>query len=397
MNSSKLVHSSSHDQADCEEQESEPASGKERPTPAGLIRIVDEAGALTEAAAGTLAPRLDAGTALDIFHRLVVGRRFDTEATALAKQGRLAVYPPALGQEACQVCPVAAIEDSDWIFPTYRDSVALVARGIAPEEVLSLFRGDWHCGYDPRAWHTAPHCTPLATQCPQAVGFGYAARHRSEDTVVLCYAGDGATSEGDFHEALNFAAVFAAPVIFFIQNNHYAISVPLARQTKAPSLAHRGPGYGIPAVRVDGNDVLAVWAVVRSAADRIRQGGGPELIEAVTYRVGPHTSADDPGRYRDPDEVAEWQRRDPLSRYERYLAKAGLLDEKAREQVDDYADRFAARLRELCASAPAPDPAWLFAHVYAERPQRLQAQEAVIHAESARRAQSSPQSGGDLS
>ena len=188
---------------------------------------------------------------LTAFAALVTGRRINDQAYALVRQGRLAVYPSSHGQEACQVAAAQVLADGDWLFPTYRDTVAAVARGVDPVEVLVLLKGDWHSGYDPSEHHVAPQATPLATQLLHAVGVAHAARLRGEPTVVMAMCGDGATSEGDFHEALNFAAVFRAPVVFFVQNNEYAISVPLARQSVAPSLAHKGIGYGVPGERVD--------------------------------------------------------------------------------------------------------------------------------------------------
>jgi pyruvate dehydrogenase E1 component alpha subunit len=201
------------------------------------------------------------------YRQMVIGRRFDEEATALTRQGRLAVYPSSRGQEACQVGGVLVLQPQDWLFPTYRDSMSLVTRGIDVVEALGLLRGDWHCGYDPMKTRVAPQCTPLATHAPHAAGLAYAARRRGKDTVVMAFVGDGGTSEGDFHEALNFAAVFKAPVVFLIQNNRYAISVPLARQSAAPTLAYKGVGYGVRSEQVDGNDAVGV---VRSCGRPLR-------------------------------------------------------------------------------------------------------------------------------
>jgi 2-oxoisovalerate dehydrogenase E1 component alpha subunit len=309
-------------------------------------------------------------------HRsMVIGRRFDVQATALAKQGRLAVYPSSRGQEACQVGVVHALRAQDWLFPTYRDCVAIVSRGVDPVETLSLLRGDWHCGYDPYARRVAPQCTPLATNTPHAVGLAQAARIKGEDTVAVVLLGDGATSEGDTHEALNFAAVWNAPVVFLVQNNGYAISVPLAKQTAAPSLAHKGIGYGIASQQVDGNDAAAVYAAVRAAVDAAASGAGPGLIEALTYRVEAHTNADDATRYRTGDEVQEWLARDPLPRLERYLRGAGLLDDALAAEVTAEAERLAADLRDRMSAAPRPDPAELFRHVYARPTEALARQQ----------------------
>ncbi|SEF13162.1 thiamine pyrophosphate-dependent dehydrogenase E1 component subunit alpha [Jiangella alba] len=318
------------------------------------------------------------------YDAMVLGRRFDAQATALTKQGRLAVYPSSRGQEAGEIGAVLALRDTDWLFPTYRDSMALIARGIDPVEALTLLRGNWHCGYDPVATRTAPQCTPLATHAPHAVGVAYAARRRGEDTVALVLIGDGGTSEGDFHEALNFAAVFQAPVVFLVQNNGYAISVPLSRQTAAPSLAHKGVGYGVRSERVDGNDPLAMLAVLVDAVESARAGGGPVLVEAHTYRVEPHTNADDDGRYRDHDEVETWKRRDPIARLEAHLRSAGELTDDDVSAAREAAEAFAGEVRTRLAGEATGDPADLFAHVYASPTPQLKEQATWLAEELAR-------------
>ncbi|MGH8960200.1 MAG: pyruvate dehydrogenase (acetyl-transferring) E1 component subunit alpha [Jatrophihabitantaceae bacterium] len=323
----------------------------------------------------------DAAVLLDLHRRIVTGRRFDTQATALTKQGRLAVYPSSRGQEACQVGAVLAMREQDWLFPTYRDSVAVVTRSVDPVEALALLRGDWHCGYDPYLHRVAPQCTPLATNTLHAVGLARAAQLKGEDTVAVVLLGDGATSEGDTHEALNFAAVWRAPVVFLVQNNGYAISVPLSKQSAAPSLAHKGIGYGMASIQVDGNDPAAVYASVRSAIESASAGAGPTLIEAMTYRIEAHTNADDAARYRDDDEVRAWLARDPLARLERYLRQAGLLDDEGVAEIDASAERAAEALRERMNADTEPDPADLFAHVYAEPTAALRAQRGELLAE----------------
>ncbi|MET8982523.1 pyruvate dehydrogenase (acetyl-transferring) E1 component subunit alpha [Streptomyces sp. NPDC004539] len=313
--------------------------------------------------------------------QLVRGRRYNTQATALTRQGRLAVYPSSTGQEACEVAAALALEERDWLFPSYRDTLAVVARGVDPVEALTLLRGDWHTGYDPYAHRVAPLCTPLATQLPHAVGLAHAARLKGDDVVALALVGDGGTSEGDFHEALNFAAVWQAPVVFLVQNNGFAISVPLAKQTAAPSLAHKAVGYGMPGRLVDGNDALAVHEVLTDAVRHARAGGGPTLVEAVTYRVEAHTNADDATRYRDDAEVAAWREHDPIVLVERELTARGLLDDARRKGVQDAAEAMAASLRERMNQDPALDPDDLFAHVYAEPTPQLREQRALLHAE----------------
>ena len=299
------------------------------------------------------------------YRDMVIGRRFDQQATNLAKQGSLAVYPSSYGQEACQIGAVTALRGTDWLFPTYRDSVAIVSRGVRPGEALTLLRGDWHCGYDPKAVRTAPHCTPLATQAAHAVGLTMAARLGGDDVVAMVLCGDGATSEGDFHEAVNLAAVYDAPVVFLLQNNRYAISVPLAKQTRAASLAAKAPGYGIPGVQIDGNEFIEVHRAVATAVDAARAGRGPTLIEALTYRMAPHTNADDPSRYRDPAETLAWRERDPIARLASTLRARGRLDDDSQRAIDDEADRFAALTRQEVTRYEPPAPAELFAHVYA--------------------------------
>ncbi|TYB47851.1 pyruvate dehydrogenase (acetyl-transferring) E1 component subunit alpha [Actinomadura chibensis] len=335
------------------------------------IRLVDPAGRLVNDPQAPLPP----GEVLVRAHEaLVVGRRINDQAHALVRQGRLAVYPSSHGQEACEVAAALVLGERDWLFPTYRDTVSIVERGVDPAAALVLLRGDWHSGYDPVAARVAPQATPLATQLLHAVGVAHAATLRDEDTVVLAMCGDGATSEGDFHEALNFAAVFRAPVVFFVQNNEYAISVPLSRQSVAPSLAHKGVGYGIPGTRVDGNDVAALLAVLGGAVEAARAGEGPQLVEAHTYRMQAHTNADDATRYRSDDEVEAWQGRDPILRSRAYLVSAGLLDEAREARIAETAEEVAAALRQGLADESVPDPADLFAHVYATATPQLREQ-----------------------
>ncbi|MFB7340984.1 pyruvate dehydrogenase (acetyl-transferring) E1 component subunit alpha [Streptomyces hydrogenans] len=345
--------------------------------PAKLLPGRRPARVLGTAAADAVDPAL-----LRELHRhLVVGRRFNEQATALTRQGRLAVYPSSRGQEACQVAAALALRPRDWLFPTYRDTLAVVTRGVDPVETLTLLRGDWHTGYDPVEHRVAPLCTPLATHLPHAVGLAHAARLSGDDVVALALTGDGGTSEGDFHEALTFAGVTRAPVVFLVQNNGYAISVPLAKQTAAPTLAHKGVGYGVPGVQVDGNDVVAVHGVLSAAVEKARAGGGPTLVEALTYRLDAHTNADDAGRYRSDEEVERWRAQDPVTRLETHLRAAGLLDEETGRQALAAAETMAADLRRRVAEEPAADPMELFAHVYAAPTAQLGEQRARLAAE----------------
>jgi pyruvate dehydrogenase E1 component alpha subunit len=316
-----------------------------------------------------------------LYRSMVIARRLDAQCTALTKQGRLAVYPSSRGQEACEIGAVQALREQDWLFPTYRDTVAVLERGVDPVAALSLLRGAWHCGYDPYERRVAPQCTPLATSALHAVGLAMAATRKGEDCVALVFLGDGATSEGDAAEALNFAAVRRAPVVFVVQNNGYAISVPLAKQTAAPGLAYRGVGFGLPGVLVDGNDAAAVYAVVRAAVERAVDGGGPTLIEARTYRLEPHTNADDAGRYRNEAEVRFWLARDPITRLHSHLHGRGLLDAAATAAIDAEAERAAAELRRRMSDEDELDVDALFAHVYAAPPPALREQRALLRAE----------------
>lgn len=318
---------------------------------------------------------------LEGYRSLVMARRVNDQCNALVRQGRLAVYPSSHGQEACQVAAVSVLEKHDWLFPTYRDSVAVMLRGVAPADAMVLLRGEWHSGYNPNEFNVAPQATPLATQLLHAVGFAHAATLRGESTVVMALCGDGATSEGDFHEALNFAAVFHLPVVFLVQNNKFAISVPLSRQTAAESLAHKAVGYGMPGERVDGNDLAALLAVLGAAVTRARSGGGPTLIEAHTYRMQAHTNADDDTRYRDSAEVQEWVARDPLLRLRAHLRSKKVLDDAVEADFAAQADEIANTLREALNTDLTPDPGELFRHVYQTPTPQLEQQWASLRGE----------------
>lgn len=350
------------------------------------VQLIDEAGAVCTATNSSGEPySMPAdGELLAAYKKLVTGRRVNDQAGALVRQGKLAVYPSSHGQEACQVAAAVVLAQQDWLFPTYRDTVAVMSRGVDPVEVLTLLRGTWHSGYNPYDFNVAPQATPLATQLLHAVGVAHAAKLKGQDTVVMAMCGDGATSEGDFHEALNFAAVFHVPVVFFVQNNEYAISVPLKNQTVAPSLAHKAIGYGMPGERVDGNDLAALLAVLGHAVDRARNGGGPFLVEAHTYRMQAHTNADDSTRYRTDAEVQKWVARDPLTRMHAYLSEQDLLTDDAVATITASAEDIASALRDGMNSEPDVDPEDLFRYVYATPTPQLQEQAAMLRAEIAR-------------
>ncbi len=337
------------------------------------VQFLDPAGQPVASSARYARP--EAQRLLTMYRNMLLGRRFDEQAVALTKQGRLAVYPSSRGQEACQIAAAMCLHAQDWLFPTYRDSMALTARGIDPVEVLGMLAGDWHCCFDAKRHHTAPQCTPLATQLLHAAGLAHALTRKATSAAVLALCGDGATSEGDFHEALNFAAVFRAPVIFLVQNNGFAISVPLARQSVAPSLAHKGVGYGIGSEQVDGNDPVAMLAVLDAARDYVLAGNGPVIVEAHTYRISGHTNADDPRRYRTEEEVTEWTARDPIRRLETFLRAQGLVDDAYAAALTAEAEGLATTIRDGMNRARPTEIDDLFRYVYAEPTTQLREQQ----------------------
>jgi pyruvate dehydrogenase E1 component alpha subunit len=301
----------------------------------------------------------------DLYRLMAITRRADLECTALQRQGELAVYPPLIGQEAAQVGSAYALGGDDWIFPSYRELGAAVVRGVDMGEYLHFYRATWHGGtYDAVRHRFGYVSVPVGSQVLHAVGYALGSKLDREPLVSLVYFGDGATSEGDFHEGCNFASVFRAPVVFFCQNNQWAISVPVSEQTVAP-IWRKADAYGFPGVQVDGNDVLAVYLATKEAAERARADGVPTLIEAVTYRMGPHSTADDPSRYRTAEETDRWKAFDPVERYRAWLSSSGAADDAFFHRVDDDAGAFAAKLREdVIGSGPRPVEEmfeWVFA------------------------------------
>ncbi|MDQ2650740.1 MAG: pyruvate dehydrogenase (acetyl-transferring) E1 component subunit alpha [Actinomycetota bacterium] len=324
---------------------------------------------------------LDEAARLQLYRQMLITRRVDAEAISLARQGQMAVYTSSLGQEAAQVGSASALRSDDWIFPAYREHGVARVRGLDPAELLHHNRGTWISTHDPRVHRFAPQTVSIATQIVHAAGLATAARLAGDDIAAIAYFGDGATSEGDFHEGLNFAAVFDAPCVFFCQNNQWAISVPVDRQTRAPSIAHKAIGYGIPGVRVDGNDVLACFAVTAAALERARAGLGPTLIEAVTYRRAPHSGSDDPTRYEDPVVAEQWVDLDPLARFERHLRILGCWDDSLVAEWTAEGDQLAAAVREALYDAPAGDPLEAFDHVFSAQTGHLVAQRRQMESE----------------
>src|SRR3954466_1808646 len=299
-----------------------------------------------------------------LFRDLALVRRWDAEATALQRQGELGIWASLLGQEAAQVGAGRALAPDDMAFPTYREHGVAWTRGVDPLQVMSLFRGVDMGGWDPVDTRFNLYTVVIGAQTLHATGYAMGIQRDGAESAALAFLGDGATSQGEVNEALIWAASFSAPVVFFCQNNQYAISVPIERQSRAP-LYRRAAGFGFPGVRVDGNDVLAVLAVTRAALTAAREGQGPTFIEAFTYRMGAHTSSDDPTRYRLASELEEWKLRDPIARLKAYLSRSGLADHAFFESVEADADELAVRIRKGTVEMPDPQPTEMFDHVYA--------------------------------
>ena len=300
-----------------------------------------------------------------LYRDLVLVRRVDAEATALQRQGELGIWASLLGQEAAQVGSGRALGPEDYAFPTYREHGVAWCRGVDPLNLLGLFRGVNHGGWDPNEKNFHLYTIVIGAQTLHATGYAMGMQKEGADAATIAYFGDGATSQGDVNEAFVFASVYNAPVVFFCQNNQWAISEPIEKQSRIP-LYQRARGYGFPGVRVDGNDVLAVLAVTRAALQHAREGSGPTLIEAFTYRMGAHTTSDDPTRYRLSDELEAWKLKDPIERVKSLLMRTGKADQAFLDAVQTESDELAAHVRKGCLEMPDPDPLSIFEHVYAE-------------------------------
>lgn len=337
------------------------------------LSILDENGNVDE---NLMPPLQDDDLLVRGYRTMLTARRFDEQRLKLQRSGRIGTFAPVNGQEAAQIGTIAALRDDDWLVPSYRETAASIWRGTELADML-VFDAGYNEGTDiPEEARNLPISVPVGTQMLQAAGIGYAARLAGSDEVVMTYFGDGATSQGDFHEAMNFASVFDCPVIFVCQNNQYAISVPRARQTRSETIAQKAVAYGMGGVQVDGNDVLACHVAAAEAVTRARQEYRPTLIECVTYRQEMHTTADDPTRYREDSEVDEWMKRDPITRFQAFLKNRGTLDDDAlkkienevSEAVDAAWPQAEERFEELRAVGP------IFAHVFAEMPNELKRQ-----------------------
>jgi pyruvate dehydrogenase E1 component alpha subunit len=317
--------------------------------------------------------RLDDADLLELYRRMVLLRVFDERAVVYHRQGRIGTYAIAWNHEAIQAGATFALDDGDWIFPSYRESPIGLVRGIPPATILQWWRGHPSGWWNPLEWNVASICVPIGTHVPHAAGLAWGKKLKGEPAVAMVFFGDGATSEGAFHEGANFAAVMQAPLVLVCNNNSWAISTPLEAQTRAETLADKAKGYGMPGVRVDGLDVLAVHEAAAAAVERARSGGGPTLIEAVHYRAAPHATADDPRAYIDLERVEEERRRECVARFESHLRERGLLDD---EQVARVRRDAEDAMREGIAAAeaePPPDPRLVFEHAYADPPAQIAA------------------------
>ncbi|MGZ4111864.1 MAG: pyruvate dehydrogenase (acetyl-transferring) E1 component subunit alpha [Tumebacillaceae bacterium] len=318
---------------------------------------------------------LTAEQLLEMYKWMVTVRHFDRRAVNLQRSGRIGTYAPLEGQEAAQVGCGYALEKRDWLFPTYREHGVSMVHGLPMTTIFMYWNGRPEGCMAPEGVNIFPIAVPIATQLPHAVGAAWASKLRGEDTISVGFLGDGATSEGDFHEAMNFAGVFKLPVIIFCQNNGYAISVPLKKQTAVETLAEKAAAYGVEGVRVDGQDAIAVYEAVKKAADKARNGGGPTFIEAVTYRYGSHTTADDHTRYRDEAEAEEWRgQRDPIERLKQVLLERGAWSEDQDKALWDETDKVVQKSIDEMQSAPPVDHNRIFDYAYAEMPWHLQEQ-----------------------
>ena len=305
---------------------------------------------------------------LELYRSMVLLRTYDERSLVYHRQGRIGTYAIFWNHEAMQAGAFHALADEDWIFPSYRESAIGLLRGMPPETVLSWWRGHPAGWWNPADYRVASICVPIATHVPHAAGLAWGKKLKGESACALVFFGDGATSEGSFHEGANFAAVTGAPLILFCNNNYWAISTPLEAQTRAETLADKAVGYGMPGVRVDGTDVLACYEATREAVARGRAGEGPTFIEAVSYRTAPHATADDPRAYIDLARVEEEKKRECLGRFEGYLRRAGILDDTLADEIKEHALETMRKGIAAAEAEPPADPELLFTHAYVDPP-----------------------------
>jgi pyruvate dehydrogenase E1 component alpha subunit len=341
--------------------------------PGDMVRVIDEEGRVV----GDV-PDVDDEGLVEMYRQMRLARHFDTRAVNLQRQGRMGTYPPLSGQEAAQAGSATALRDDDWLFPSYREHLATYVSGVPLHRTLLYWMGHEEGNVSPPEANVFPAAVPIATQTLHATGVAWAKRLRDDPGAALCYFGDGATSEGDFHEACNFAGVFDVPCVFFCNNNQWAISVPRERQTASETIAQKAHAYGFDGVQVDGMDPLAVYRVTAAALRKARAEDPdrprPTLVEAVQYRFGAHTTADDPSVYRSEEEVDSWKRKDPIPRMEAFLRERGLLDDDRVDAIESAVADEVAEAIERAESTPRPHPTDQFDHVYTDPPTALEGQ-----------------------
>lgn len=332
-----------------------------------FLRILDEDGNCDE----LLKPDLGNVQIKEIFELMILARTFDEVALRLQREGRIGTYASARGQEAAQVGSAYSLGSADWMFPAFRENAAYITRGMPMEMLYEYWGGDERGDKIPENVNAFTVAIPVSTQIPHAVGFAWGAKLKGDNRAVLVYFGDGATSEGDFHEGMNFAGAFKVPIVFLCENNQWAISVPRTRQCAAETLAQKAFGYGFEGVQVDGNDVFAVYKTTKDALKKAYQGNGPTLIECVTYRMSDHTTSDDASRYRDPEELEAWTRKDPVDRLRKYMKRIGLWSEEYEKKIQADAAEKVRKSVEKAESIQAPSPADMFTWTYSEMSPRL--------------------------
>lgn len=338
------------------------------------VRILDFDGRVIDDAS---VPSLSDDELLEMYEEMCLARRFDERALSLSKQGRLGTYTPLAGQEAAQIGCVHAMDDADWFIPSYREHGAKIARGMLPKDILIYWMGNEEGNRIPEDLNIFTVSIPVGSQPPHATGMAWASKLMGEDKAFVCHFGDGATSQGDFHEGLNFAGVFDTPTVFVCNNNQWAISVPNERQTAAETFAQKAVAYGFEGVQVDGMDPLAVYSVTKEAVEKAKNPADgelrPTLIENVMYRLGPHTNVDDPTVYRSEEELERWKQRDPIHRMETYLRNTGILDDAKEESIQSRIEDVVADAVDAAESFE-PSPGDMFDHVYESVPPRIVSQ-----------------------